>query len=280
VKISVVMATYNATSILPGALAAVAAQRHPEIELLVADGGSSDGTAALLAAHRESIAWWVSEPDHGIFDAWNKGIAHAAGEWIYFMGADDRFASPTVLAEVAARLGALGDDVLVAYGRTNLVDAAGRRVQTLGGPWNPRLFRTLGMTIPHQGTFHRASLFRRYGLFDVHQGPTATYECLLRHLVDHDAAFLDGLVIGDMGLGGVSTRPENHLRFLNSYVAAQRRHGTFRPGARLAFAYAQALVKAGLFRALPYPLALEMVERARVMAGRPRHFARHPRTAG
>lgn len=272
VKISVVMATYNAEDVLPGALTAFKAQTHADKELLIADGGSRDGTVAMIADSSAIVTWSVSEPDQGIFDAWNKGIAEAKGDWLYFMGADDRFAGPDVLARAAEMLADVPDDVLVAYGRVALIDTAGGIAQILGGAWNADKFRTQGMTIPHQGCFTRRAYFERYGQFMVDRSGTATYEFYLRHLARNDAVYLPDLVVGHMGVGGVSTLHENQLRFVNAYVAAQRHHGVFRLTPRTLFNYGQALIKAGLFRLLPRYMALDIVERSRGLAGKKRHY--------
>jgi glycosyltransferase involved in cell wall biosynthesis len=272
VKISVVMATFNAESVLPSAIDAFRAQTFATKELLIADGGSHDTTPLIIKANADAITWSISERDSGIFDAWNKGVEHSTGDWLYFMGADDCFSSHTILAEAAERLITLPRDVLVAYGSVNLIDSCGQVAETIGGPWSPERFRTCGMTIPHQGCFTRRSYFDDYGLFDIKQKTTATYELYLRHLCKHDAVFLADMIVGNMGIGGVSTRPENQIQFLNAYVCAQRQHGVFRPNPRLAFDYVQALIKSALFRLLPHPVALEIVERLRVAGGKKRHF--------
>jgi glycosyltransferase involved in cell wall biosynthesis len=73
-------------------------QDYPNIEHIVLDGGSSDGTVDVLRKYDDRIALWKSEPDRGIYDAWNKGLALARGEWICFLGADDEFLSGAVSA--------------------------------------------------------------------------------------------------------------------------------------------------------------------------------------
>ena len=88
-KISVVIVTYNAAGTLQRCLDSIYAQTYPDIEIIVIDGESNDGTIELLKTNSSRIAYWKSEPDDGIYDAMNKAIKHAAGEWIYFLGADD-----------------------------------------------------------------------------------------------------------------------------------------------------------------------------------------------
>ena len=76
-------------------------QTHPDVEYIVIDGGSTDGSVDIIRKYADRLAYWVSESDRGIYDAMNKGIAHATGQYLNFMNAGDRFASPDVLAQVA-----------------------------------------------------------------------------------------------------------------------------------------------------------------------------------
>jgi len=101
-KISVITATYNASATLADCLRSVAAQNHPYAEHWVIDGGSTDGSQAIVEAHRAGIAGFVSEPDRGIYDALNKGIRHATGDVVGFLHADDVYGSVDALSAVAA----------------------------------------------------------------------------------------------------------------------------------------------------------------------------------
>jgi glycosyltransferase involved in cell wall biosynthesis len=272
VSISVVMATYNAGKVLASALDAFRAQGYKNAELLIADGGSTDDTVEIISQNRDIISWFISEPDNGIFDAWNKGVKNAKGEWLYFMGADDTFVDGSTLGRAADILSKLPSEILVAYGSVQLVDTAGNAANSLGSEWRAKRFRSEGMTIPHQGVFTRASYFTTYGLFDATQKHTATYEFYLRHLAKHDAYFIQDFVVSNMGVGGVSTRPENQLKFMNAYVYAQLKHRTFRITFRFIFYYMQALFKALIYSVFPKNTATSIVEGARFCFGRKRHF--------
>ena len=92
--VTVVTVTLNAGPALQATMDSVLGQTYPRIESIVIDGGSADGSVALLEARSDRLAAWVSEPDRGIYDAMNKGITLARGEWIIFMNAGDRFAAP------------------------------------------------------------------------------------------------------------------------------------------------------------------------------------------
>src|SRR5438105_301980 len=100
--ISVITAVFNRAGTLGEALRSVHTQRWPNIEHIVIDGGSTDGTLAVLERHKAGISKLVSEPDSGLYHALNKGIRHASGDVVGFMHADDEFASPHALARVAA----------------------------------------------------------------------------------------------------------------------------------------------------------------------------------
>jgi len=87
--ISVILVTYNAEGFLQRCLDSIYAQRYPHIEIIVMDGGSNDGTAAILSDNSEKLAFWKSEIDGGIYEAMNKALDHVRGQWVYFIGADD-----------------------------------------------------------------------------------------------------------------------------------------------------------------------------------------------
>ena len=103
-KISIITATYNSGKTIGDTLDSIAAQSHDDIEHIVVDGQSSDDTLSILDAHRRRIARLVSEPDRGIYDAMNKGIAIATGEIIGLLNSDDVFADRDSLREVATAM--------------------------------------------------------------------------------------------------------------------------------------------------------------------------------
>ena len=92
-KVSVITVCYNAIRGIEKTIQSVISQSHDDIEYIVIDGGSTDGTIDVIQKYRDKIAYFVSEPDGGIYDAMNKGIKAATGEWINFLNAGDVFAS-------------------------------------------------------------------------------------------------------------------------------------------------------------------------------------------
>ena len=101
-KISIITATRQCVDTVPDCLASVAGQSHTDREHIVIDGASTDGTLAVLEAHRPQLAALVSEPDHGLYEALNKGLALATGDVVGFLHADDVYADAKVLARIAA----------------------------------------------------------------------------------------------------------------------------------------------------------------------------------
>ncbi|MDR3236328.1 MAG: glycosyltransferase [Prevotellaceae bacterium] len=89
-KVTIICVTKNAAAYLNACLKSIEEQSTNDYEIIIQDGGSTDGTLDVINQWNDKIAYWVSAPDNGIYDAMNKAISHASGDWIYFIGADDR----------------------------------------------------------------------------------------------------------------------------------------------------------------------------------------------
>lgn len=202
--ISIIVAVLNDKATLQQSIDSVAQQTYPNKELIIIDGGSRDGTVEVLKANREKITRWISEPDRGIYDAWNKGVKLAGGDWIGFLGAGD-FYAPDALQSYADFIGTFSRDDLPEYvsSRVNLV-SAGRVMRTIGRPWEWRKFCRF-MTVAHVGSLHHKLLFERYGLYDTTYRICGDYELLLRPKEGLRAAFMDKIT-ATMELDGVSNR--------------------------------------------------------------------------
>ncbi|MFO7767603.1 MAG: glycosyltransferase family 2 protein [bacterium] len=225
-KISVITAVYNGREVLPGLLESIREQTWPLRELLVSDGGSTDRTPELLREAGETVTWWTSSPDRGIYDAWNRALEHTAGEWVLFLGADDRLASPTALEEAAGELRGLPSRIRVAYGMLRQVDPSGEVIAALGGPWEQvRKGLEHDLTLPHPATFHRRDLFTDHGLFDPTYQIAGDYEFLLRELPEREAAFLADVTVTEMAVGGISDDPSAKVRQIIEVERARSEHG-------------------------------------------------------
>jgi len=196
-------------------------QKPFRIEHIVVDGASTDGTLDIVRRHEARAAppmavRVVSEPDRGIYDAMNKGIAAATGEVVGTLNADDAYADSSVLARLAALFA--DDAVHACYGNLNFFrdekDGSRRIVRRWNaGAYTVRSFRW-GWMPPHPTFFARRPLFDRYGVYRLDFGSAADYELMLRFLAKHGvAARYVPEVLVHMRVGGVSTRSfGNRLR--------------------------------------------------------------------
>jgi glycosyltransferase involved in cell wall biosynthesis len=196
-------------------------------ELIVIDGGSTDGTQRILSSSGTAISYWESKPDRGISHAWNKALTHATGEWVLFLGADDELAKADVLERATAKL-RMDDRAAVAYGAVTMDGAAGGPRRLVGSGWD-QLGRDFfhHNTLPHQAVFHRRSMFDRVGEFDESFRICADYDLLLRELKASPPLYLPDLVVTRIGRGGISQRPENGYRGTLEQVRALRANGLF-----------------------------------------------------
>lgn len=225
-RMSVLIAVYNGAATLQRALDSVFEQSYPAVELIVMDGASTDGTPAILERNASRIAHWESEPDRGIYHAWNKALDHVRGEWVCFLGADDRYAGPDVFERVAGHLAEDAGGHRVVYGYLDKVLADGSVRRTPGGAWDDARRRRFaqGRMIPHPATFHHRSLFERHGRFDESYRIAGDFEFLLRELVDHDALFIPVVVV-EFAAGGLSDRPGSRSLVAREVYRARYAHG-------------------------------------------------------
>ncbi len=176
---------------------------YPNIEHIVLDGGSSDGTVDVLRRFDDSIALWRSEPDKGVYDAWNKALAEARGEWICFLGVDDELLPGAVSAYMA--LATRNPQAEYLSSRVKWVRSSGYE-RIIGSPWTWRKF-SKSMCTAHVGSMHRRSLFDRLGTYDTSYRMVADYELLLRARDQLKTAYMPVTTVM-MRAGGVSCNRE------------------------------------------------------------------------
>nr|WP_302829721.1 glycosyltransferase family 2 protein [uncultured Bacteroides sp.] len=165
-KFSVITVTYNAEAVLEDTIQSVISQTYRHVEYIIIDGASKDGTLSIINRYKERISLVVSEPDKGLYDAMNKGIRHATGDYLCFLNAGDSFHEDDTLQQMVHTLngGELPD---VLYGETALVDKEGHfiRMRRLSTPevltW--KSFKQ-GMLVCHQAFFAKRALVEPYDL--------------------------------------------------------------------------------------------------------------------
>jgi glycosyltransferase involved in cell wall biosynthesis len=152
-KFSVITINYNEGEGLLRTIQSVVGQTATDFEYIIIDGGSTDQSVDHIRHYASRIAYWVSEPDGGIYPAMNKGVAQAHGDYCIFMNAGDSFHHPRVLEEVSALLDA---DILVGKVYTD------KGKEMLYQPSEVSMYFLYASTFPHQGTFMRTKLLRRH----------------------------------------------------------------------------------------------------------------------
>jgi len=192
---SIIMPVFNGAGGLEKTIASVLAQPEPLFEFHVQDGGSTDGTVRLLEQAGPQVKW-ASEPDSGVYDAMNKGLAAASGEFLYFLGAGDTL-RPGVLEQVAAALPRAS--LTYFYGNV-YAEAYGRVYNGRYSPW--KLSR---LNICHQAVFAHRSLFDRIGPFDTRYSIMADHVWNMKCFGDPAIhKIYSELVIADYATGGLS----------------------------------------------------------------------------
>lgn len=227
-KVSVVTPVLNDRRV-GRALDSVLRQEHDRLlELVVIDGGSTDGTLDVLERYRDKIVL-MSEPDHGIYDAMNKGIERATGDIVGILNADDQYNGRFVLRDVAAAF----DDPTVGacYGNLVYVNSKGQVVRYWKAGRSRRLKWHLGWMPPHPTFFVRKCVYQRHGLFNLGFPIAADYELMLRLIVKHKIppAYLDRVLV-KMAPGGNANRSALQVIKANLEVSRAWRVNRLRGG--------------------------------------------------
>ncbi len=196
--VSVITVVFNGAKHVEETIGAIAGQTYPHVEHIVVDGGSTDGTVDILRRNNDSIGYWLSEKDFGLYDAMNKGIALVSDpeSYVLFANADDSLFSPDAIARVISS--SSGEDLV--YGRMVLSDDAvsgvsGRKVE----------FTDLArQTLCHPATFVRRRIFDQVGKFDTSYVIAADYDHIVRCFKAGVSTRFVDVVVSRMRMGGLS----------------------------------------------------------------------------
>ena len=268
--ISIVVAVFNGGATVQRCIDSVAGQTYPHKKLVVIDGGSNDGTVDILKANQQTIAYWVSEPDRGIYQAWNKALAQTHGDWVCFLGADDYLWDACVLERMAPHLSSALPATRIVYGQVALVNESGTVLSSFGKPWpelRPAFMRGDALNI-HQAMFHHRSVFEDRGTFDESFRIAGDYDLLLRELREGSAEFVPCLVAG-MQHGGVSSNPVSKMTTIREIMRAMNTHGITPPIATY-LAWLRAMLHGALYRVIGDNLSSIIADRYRALTGKGR----------
>lgn len=180
VKLSIVTINFNNAAGLQKTVDSVLAQTYKAIEYIIIDGGSTDGSKAILEANSAAVAHWVSETDTGIYNAMNKGIQKAAGEYILFLNSGDFLISRNSIEQVFKN----GQTADIVYGN---IEANGKVIRYSKMPDFTFFFRD---SIPHPASFIKRSLFDRLGLYEEQYKIVSDWAFFLKAIIKEKASTL------------------------------------------------------------------------------------------
>ena len=241
-KISLITACYNSAGTIRTSMESVFAQRGVDVEYIVVDGGSTDGTVEIVEEfsrkeHKDGFAFkWISERDRGMYDAINKGIKMATGDVVGILNADDMFESEDTLAKIAAQFEGRGNgeegteriDALYADIRFVKNDLQTTSRYYSAKHWKPWMLQW-GKMPPHPSVYIRRELFDQYGLYKLGYDIAADYELLIRYLrmAKLNTRYLNECVVR-MRMGGKSTRGwKSNLKLNQEIVRGNLENGYF-----------------------------------------------------
>ena len=201
-KISVVVATFNAEEKVERCLNSIVGQLNDNVELLIVDGGSNDNTQSIINKFRPSVTHFISEPDKGVYDAWNKAVLISKGNWIMFVGADDILVSGCIDRYIKLIDEGKVNDFHLLYGENFYVDESENPISRIGRNWSWDVFRNRNI-VSHVGALHNRCIFDEVGLYDLTFKVCADYELLMRFKNNLRALFIQSPV-ALMQIGGMS----------------------------------------------------------------------------
>ena len=227
VEVSVIVAVHNGAATLAQCIESVLAQTGCTVELIVVDAMSDDGTQEIVESFGTAISTYIRESDRGIYDAWNKALATARGEWCAFLGADDYYLDSTSVQRLLSCARQSGDVPAFVFG--GILRIGGQADYLVHpDPLDPLRFIRCGHMLPHPGSLHHTELLREIGGFDASFKIAGDMDAVLRLLKVGKALRLDQAVTA-MRVGGVSNdMRRNRRRHAERWRILSREIGRFR----------------------------------------------------
>lgn len=200
--ISIIIATYNASDNILACLGSIENEINSDCELIIIDGNSTDNTLDLLNQKKELIDVLISDPDEGIYDAWNKGIGKSKGKWIMFLGADDLLLRNSLITYLEFLKKQNSNDYDYVCAQNEYLNLDDKLIKVIGREpkWNVMKYY---MPAAHVASLHNKKLFDEIGVFNLQYKICADYELLLRKKNKLNYKFID-YKIAQMKTGGMS----------------------------------------------------------------------------
>lgn len=202
-KISIITVCWNASATLEETIKSVASQTYNNIEYIIVDGGSTDSSVDIIKKYTNVIDKWVSEKDKGLYDAMNKGVAMATGDYIGILNADDTFFEKNTIEKVAKFL---QDNPLDACVGDIVQHKNGKIIRKYSSKnWIPEKLK-IGFMAPHPSIFFKKELFQKFGDYKLGYKIAADYELIIRYFIKHTITWkYSGITTTSMSVGGASS---------------------------------------------------------------------------
>lgn len=208
-KITIITVCYNSAATIEKTILSVKEQTYKNIEYIIVDGNSKDKTVSIIQKHDDIISRWISEPDKGLYDAMNKGVAMATGDVIGIINSDDTFNSNSVIEEIAN------------FHKKNSIEASvgniiqhkenGKIVRLYSSKyWKPEKLK-IGFMPPHPSIFFKRELFDKFGNYDLGFKIGADYELITRFFLknniswEYSAITTTAMLVGGLSSSGASS---------------------------------------------------------------------------
>ena len=216
-KISIITVCYNSAATFEKTILSVAGQTYSDIEYIIVDGDSKDETVALIKKHEDKITKWISEPDQGLYDAMNKGIALATGDIVGILNSDDTFYANTVIAEIAAFHAA--NTIEASVGTIVQHKENGKIIRNYSSKyWTPEKLK-IGFMPPHPSLFFKRELFQKYGNYELGFTIGADYELITRFFLKHGISWkYSNVTTTAMLVGGLSSSGSGSYRLITKEI--------------------------------------------------------------
>jgi glycosyltransferase involved in cell wall biosynthesis len=217
-KISLITVCYNSALTILKTIDSVKNQSYKNVEYIVVDGNSSDGTLEIIKKNKDVIKYYVSEQDSGLYDAMNKGIAMATGDLIGILNADDTFHHHTVLEELAAfhsrnSIEASVGDIIQHDDKEKV-----KRVYSAKN-WNPEKLK-IGFMPAHPAIFFKRELFEKFGNYQLDFTIGADYELITRFFLKNSISWeYSAITTTSMLVGGLSSSGMSSYKLISTEIA-------------------------------------------------------------
>ncbi len=226
-KISIITVSLNSEKTIEGSIKSVLTQTYPNIEYIIIDGASTDGTQNIIEKYRDKIDYFISEPDSGIFNAMNKGIKAATGDVLYFLNTNDYIFDEKVIEDVVKFL--QKTKAKMVFGDMSFIDDNEAEKERRIYSDVDKLF-FINECICHQGIFYKREVFDICGFYNEKFRLTADYDLNLKIIMKHNLKirYLNR-VIAKFTLGGQSNNQNDDLKQLANKEKKELLNSYFKP---------------------------------------------------